>query len=67
MCITHSSPYGGSPSQRPHWTKTPLDKDLPGQRPPGQRPPVGTWDQAARQELTSYRERPVDRVTDTRL
>ena len=45
----------------------------PGQTSPGQRPPLdtdpleGTWDQAARQEVTSYGNpapRPLDRMTD---
>ena len=35
------------------WTETPLDRD----------PPEGTWDQAPRQEVTSYRDSPVNRMT----
>ena len=33
-------------------------------RLPGQRPLEGTWDQAARQEVTSYRDPHLDRMTD---
>ena len=49
----------------------PLDIDPPKQRPPGrnmapgtEKPPEGTWDQAARQEVTSYRDLPCGQ-TDT--
>ena len=45
--LSGGSLSGGSPR-----TETPLDRDHPGQRPP----PQGTWDQAARQEVTSYRD-----------
>ena len=40
MRTAHSSPYGGLPD------RDPLDRD----------PPEGTWDQAARQEVSSYRD-----------
>ena len=43
------------------------DRDLPGRDPeretPEQRPLEGTWDQAARHEVTSYRDPPVNRQT----
>ena len=52
-----------------------LDRDPPGEKPPlpqrnigpgTERHPEGTWDQAARQEMTSYRDLPpLDRLTDT--
>ena len=56
--------------QRPLWTETPRQRPLarnphtetPRQRPPGHRlsqtetPLEGTWHQAARQEVTSYRD-----------
>ena len=62
-----------NPGQRPHpWMETPtlVRGPNPDQRPPGgtwnqkQRPTSleETWDQAARQEVTSYRDiPPVDR------
>ena len=59
-------PLGQRPlRQRPSWTETPWT-ETPRQRPPGLRPPEGTWDQAARQEVTSYRDLLpcVDRMTD---
>ena len=52
--------------------RDPLDRDPPDRDPqtetpwietPRQRPPEGTWDQAARQEVTSYRDPPVNRQT----
>ena len=69
------------PGQRPFpWIETPLDTDPPGQRPlegdhwdpprgrpPDTDPPERTWDQEARQEVTSDRGLPVDRMTDPRL
>ena len=58
MCTTCFSDPGGSPYRDPPWTKTPLDRDPPGQRPPeketsgqrppGQRPPEGPWDRGQR-------------------
>ena len=48
-----------TPGQRP---PSPPDKDPPGQRPPGRNQEPGTetpevtWDKAARQEVTSYRD-----------
>ena len=39
------------------------DRDTPQKETPLE----GTWDQAVRQEVTSYRDRPMDRMTDTRL
>ena len=40
-------------------------RDPLGRDPSGQWPLEGTWDQAARQEVTSYRDTaPVDRTTD---
>ena len=60
-----------NPGYRPTRTGTPnrdsLDRDLAGQRPPdrdfpkdiespGQRAPEGAWDQADRQQVTSYRD-----------
>ena len=56
MCTAHSSLYrGGSASggclwQRPPWTKTPQKEHGINDRDP----PEGTWDRAARQEVTSY-------------
>ena len=35
-----------------------FDSGGSGQRPPGQRPLEGTWDHAARQEVTLYRDTP---------
>ena len=41
--------------QRPPLDTGPLDRGPQTETPPGQRPPgEGTWDQAARQEVTSY-------------
>ena len=77
MCATRYSLYRGLCSGGfPH-------RDPPGQRPPRHRPPCietphtqilldrdpleGIWDQAARQEVIAYRDRPVDRMTDARL
>ena len=57
MRTTRSSPYGGvlwpwgTLGQRPLRTETP-QTETPGQRPPLE----GTWEQAARQEMTSYRD-----------
>ena len=34
-------------------------------RPGTETPLEGTWDQTAKQELTPYRELPMDRMTDT--
>ena len=34
-------------------------------RPGTETPLEGTWDQTAKQELTSYRDLPMDRMTDT--
>ena len=68
------SPWTKIPQQWPHghrppWTLTPIE-----QRPPWKEHETrdwdhseGTWDQAARQEVTSYRDPPVDRMTDTCL
>ena len=44
------------------WTETLLDRDPPRQRTPY--PPEGTWDQAVRQEVTSYKDLPVNRMTE---
>ena len=46
--------WGVSLTETPIWTETPLDRD----------PSEGTWDQAARQEVTSYRDPTVNRMTD---
>ena len=46
---------GGFPDRPP-------DRD-PRTETPGQRPPEGTWDQSARQAVTSYRDPVVDRQT----
>ena len=47
----------------PEMDSDPLDRDLSGRRPL-----QGTWDQAARQEVTSYSESPpASRMTDTHL
>ena len=55
-----------TPCTETYLDRDPLDKYPPVQRPPGQRPPgqrpprqtplVGTWDQAAKQEVTSYKD-----------
>ena len=43
----------GDPSgQRPPWIKAPLDRDFLDRDPTQE----GTWDHAARQEVTSYRD-----------
>ena len=45
------------PGQRPPWRETPLDRDpLEGIWKQAQRPPKETQNQAARQEVTSYRD-----------
>ena len=44
------------------WTETPLEGTWDQDRDPSE----GTLDQAARQEMT-YRDTPLDRMTDTRL
>ena len=53
--------------ETPGHRQPPLDKDPSLQRNmgPGTQAPKGTWVQAARQEITSYRDPPVDRMTDT--
>ena len=76
---TTETPRAETPRQRPHWTETPgqrpsLDRDPHcGQRLPWKehgtrdRDPLseGTWDQAAGQEVTSYKDpSPMDRLTD---
>ena len=60
MRTAPSSPYRKSLSvgETP-WIETPLDRDPPGQRPPWTETPIRrTWDQAARQEVTSCRDPP---------
>ena len=41
-------------------------RDPPDRDPQAKNPlhPEGTWDQAARQEVTSYKDLPVDRMTE---
>ena len=53
-------PPGQRPSmdRDPPGQKHPMDRDPPRQRTPTPRPPEGTWDQAAGQEVTSYRPHP---------
>ena len=67
-------PPGQRPlGQTPAWTETSPRQKFLGQRPPGQTPwtetpsPERTWDLAARQEVTSYSDHLVERMTDTRL
>ena len=66
-------PRDRDPLDRDPPDQNPLDRDPPGRNMgPGTDtpPPEGTWDQAARQEVTSYRNpppTPVDRMTDKRL
>ena len=78
MCTAHFSDFRGLPTetlpgQRP-WTEKP-----PAQRPPltetpcTEKPPCTetpyryAWDHAARQEVTSYRDFPVDRQTPVKI
>ena len=49
---------------RPPRTKTPPPPRNMGSET---ETPKGTWDQAARQEVTSYRTPPPNRMTDTRF
>ena len=53
------SVWGVALTETPLWIETPLWTEIPLDRvpPSGQRPPhlEGTWDQAARQEVASYR------------
>ena len=67
--------FSAQKSGNPALQRTPLDRDPLGHRLPWtQTPrkimgpgtetlPEGTWDQAARQEVTSYRDPPMDRQT----
>ena len=64
-------PLDRPPSQRCPWTDPPSQRlpwiDMPHQEgiwDQGQRPPEGTRDQAARQEVTSYREHPPHEQND---
>ena len=63
MRTTHLSPYvgvsvwGGRPDRDPPRQKS------PEQIPLDREPPEGAWDQVARQEVTSYRDPPVNRQT----
>ena len=63
MRITRSSSYGegGGSVRGVSLTETPLDRLLPWRETPPRNmgpetetPPKGTWDHAARQEMTSY-------------
>ena len=78
MHTAHSSPwrgslFGGSPWQRPPASgeRPPLDRDpLDRDHPLGSKKETalkGTWNQAARQEVTSYRDPPVDRQTPLKI
>ena len=73
-------PRQSPPDRVPHWTETPFLAETPWtETPPPQQPegnpPERTWDQAARQEETSYRDPPhltsplppTHRQNDTRL
>ena len=76
MRNTQSSPYGGgglcsggisltetAPGQRPQKEHGTSHRDSQKEHGTSHRdPPEGTWDQAARQELPSYRDHPVNRM-----
>ena len=55
-------PWPEPPMDRAPWTETPQKEHGTGRRDPRE----GTWDKAARQEVTSYRD-PLARMTGTRL
>ena len=66
MRTAHFSDSRGLPTETP-WTETPWTETLP-QKENGSRdrdPLKGTWNQGAGQKVTSYRDAPVDRMTDT--
>ena len=71
-------PLTETPWTGPSWTETTLDRDLPGHTlpwtetpprrnmgPETETPLEGKWDQAARQEVISNRNSPVNRMTHT--
>ena len=57
---THLPGQRAPQAEPPPWTETPLDR-----APQAETPRI--WDQAAKQEVTSYKNPPGDRMTDTCL
>ena len=60
--LDRDNPGRTPPWTGPPWTETPQKEHGTGRRDPRE----GTWDKAARQEVTSYRD-PLARMTGTRL